>query len=136
LPGYWVVTDGLRRDFELFADATSRSSVDLLAKYGSGPGSPPGQARSTRQLIDQIDATITLRYKAEQDADVPDICKGRTYAQPFHLGLAMKTLVEWDTVHPDARRKTLVRTERRNGERPELQAVQPELPVELRLREA
>jgi hypothetical protein len=55
------------------------------------------------QLLDHIDATITGRYKAEQDADVPDICKAKTYAQPFYIGLVMKTLIEWNSVHPDSR---------------------------------
>ena len=35
VPGYWVFTDGLRRDFELSGDVTSRASVDLLAKFGA-----------------------------------------------------------------------------------------------------
>jgi hypothetical protein len=136
VPGYWVFTDGLRRDFELFADAKSRASVDHLAKSAAFcvPTTPLewtasasyiredsyclnayldnealGVALTDRadqileQLLDHIDATITLRYKAEQDADVPDLCKGKTYAQPFYFGLAMKTLIEWDSVHPDTR---------------------------------
>jgi hypothetical protein len=136
LPGYWIFTDGLRRDYELTRDAISRSAVDLLAKYGSfcadgtplewsasaslmredsyclnayldnealGAGLTSRAPQMLTQLLDHLDATITLRYKAEQDADVPDVCKGKTYAQPFYMGLAMKTLIEWDSVHPDSR---------------------------------
>jgi len=61
------------------------------------------------QLLDHLDATIALRYKAESDADVPDICKGKTYAQPFYIGLALKTLIEWDSVHPDTRILPIIR---------------------------
>lgn len=61
------------------------------------------------QLLDQLDATFTLRYKAEQDADVPDTCKGKTYAQPFYIGLAMKTLVKWQSMRPDARIQPMVK---------------------------
>jgi hypothetical protein len=136
LPGYWVFTDGLRRDYELFRDERSRSAVDLLAKHGSfcaedtpiewsasasyiredsyclnayldnealGAGMTPRGDDILAQLLDQLDATITGRYKAEQDADVPDFCKGRTYAQPFYMGLAMRSLIKWNARHPDTR---------------------------------
>jgi len=136
LPGYWIFTDGLRRDFELSADARSKDAVNQLALHGSfcrddtplewsssasymrevsyclnayldnealGAGMRPRGDELLTQLLDHIDATITGRYLAEQDADVPDSCKGRTYAQPFYLGLAMKTLIEWNSVHPDTR---------------------------------
>jgi hypothetical protein len=136
IPGYWVFTDGLRRDFELSGDTKSKSAVDVLAHHGAycgeltplewsasasrirevayclnsyldnealGAGLTPRAADLLSQLLDHIDATITLRYKAEATADVPDICKGKTYAQPFYFGLAMKTLIEWNSVHPDSR---------------------------------
>jgi len=136
LPGYWLFTDGLRKDFELNADARSKEAVNQIALHGSYcrddtpiewsasasyiredsycinsflDAEALGFAHRARadtmltQLLDQIDATITGRYKAEQDADVPDTCKGKDYAQPFYMGLAMKTLIEWNSVRPDGR---------------------------------
>jgi hypothetical protein len=136
LPGYWLFTDGLRRDYELSSDTRSKEAVNQIALHGSycRDDTPiewsasaslmredsycinsfldaealgyPRRARADlmlTQLLDHLDATITGRYKAEQDADVPDVCKGKTYAQPFYMGLAMKTLIEWNSVHPDGR---------------------------------
>jgi hypothetical protein len=142
VPGYWIFTEGLRRDFELSGDQTSKSAVDLLAKHGAfcsetvplewtdsasymreiayclnahidnealGVALTARADQRLEQLLDHLDATIMGRYKAEQDADVPDICKGKTYAQPFYLGLAMKTLIKWNSVHPDTRIQPMVK---------------------------
>ena len=136
VPGYWIFSEGLRRDFELTGDTKSRDAVHQLAIHGSycrdetplewsasatlmrenaycvkaylddeSLGNPlrTRAAQQLSQLIDNLDATITGRYKAEQDADVPDICKGKTYAQPFYIGLAARTLIAWHTTHPDPR---------------------------------
>jgi len=134
--GYWNFPDGLRRDFELTADARSKEAVKQLSLHASycrddtpiewsasatmmretaycinsfidaealGAAARARRDQMLTQLLDHLDATITLRYKAESDADVPDLCKGKTYAQPFYLGLALKTLIEYENAHHDAR---------------------------------
>jgi hypothetical protein len=137
VPGYWVFTDGLRRDFELTGDTRSRAAVENLAKAAAVciPITPIdwlASASVTREvayclnayldaealgfalpspranelltlLLGYIDDIITMRYKTSPEDDVPATCKGKPYAQPFMFGLAMKTLIEWDAVHPDAR---------------------------------
>ena len=68
----------------------------------------PHRARADlllNQLLAHVDAIVDQTYLVHDTAreDTPPEAVGKTYVQPFYMGLAMKTLIEVQAARPDAR---------------------------------
>jgi hypothetical protein len=95
-PIEWSATASTMREVSYCLNA-------YLDNEALGVALPPRANQLLDQLLGHIDQTIDGTYRPAPEDDVPAVCKGKPYVQPFMLGIAMKTLIEWNSVHPDSR---------------------------------